>query len=85
MTVIVPARNEAQVLPSTLPALLRQDYPGCLRIVVVDDSSTDGTADVARGLGAPPLRRRRRRLERPNLRPLAGMHSPYPAEAACQG
>lgn len=52
MTVIVPARNEAQVLPSTLPALLRQDYPGCLRIVVVDDSSTDGTSDVAHGLGA---------------------------------
>lgn len=52
VTVIVPARNEARVLPSTLPALLRQDYPGCLRIVVVDDSSTDGTADVARGLGS---------------------------------
>ncbi|MDE2902203.1 MAG: glycosyltransferase [Chloroflexota bacterium] len=52
VTVIVPARNEARLLPSTLPALLRQDYPGCLRIVVVDDSSTDGTADVARGLGA---------------------------------
>lgn len=52
MTVIVPARNEARVLPSTLPALLRQDYPGCVRIVVVDDSSTDGTADVALGLGA---------------------------------
>ena len=52
MTVIVPARNESQVLPSTLPALLSQDYPGCLPIVVVDDSSTDGTADVAHGLGA---------------------------------
>ncbi len=52
VTVIVPARNEAQVLPSTLPTLLRQDYPGCVRIVVVDDSSTDGTPDVALGLGA---------------------------------
>jgi len=52
VTVIVPARNEAEVLPSTLPALLRQDYPGCLQVVVVDDSSTDGTADVARSLGA---------------------------------
>jgi len=52
VTVIVPARNEAQMLPSTLPALLSQDYPGCLRIVVVDDSSTDGTSDVARDLGA---------------------------------
>ncbi|MCY3958084.1 MAG: glycosyltransferase [Chloroflexi bacterium] len=52
VTVIVPARNEAQVLPSTLPALLAQDYPGCLRIVVVDDSSTDHTSEVARSLGA---------------------------------
>lgn len=52
MTVIVPARNEARVLPSTLPALLSQDYPGCLRIVVVDDASTDGTSEIALGLGA---------------------------------
>ena len=50
MTVIVPARNEARLLPSTLPALLSQDYPGCLRIAVVDDSSTDGTSDVVLGL-----------------------------------
>ncbi len=52
VAVIVPARNEAQVLPSTLPALFSQDYPGCLRIVVVDDSSSDATSEVALGLGA---------------------------------
>ena len=52
VTAVVPARNEAAVLPSTLPTLLDQDYPGCLQVVVVDDSSTDGTADVAAGLGA---------------------------------
>ncbi len=51
VTAVVPARNEAAVLPSTLPTLLDQDYPGRLEIVVVDDSSTDGTADVAAGLG----------------------------------
>lgn len=44
---LVPARNEAEVLPSTLPALLAQDYPGELRVVLVDDRSTDGTAAVA--------------------------------------
>lgn len=49
--VIVPARNEASYLPRTLPALLEQDYAGPLRIVVVDDRSTDGTGDVARALG----------------------------------
>ncbi len=52
MTVVVPARNEATVLPSTLPTLLNQDYPGILLVVVVDDSSTDGTADVGARLGA---------------------------------
>ena len=52
VTVVVPARNEATVLPSTLPTLLRQDYPGRLKVVVVDDSSTHGTADVAVGIGA---------------------------------
>jgi hopene-associated glycosyltransferase HpnB len=47
VSVVVPARNEADVLPATLPALLRQDYPGPLHIVLVDDRSTDGTAEVA--------------------------------------
>jgi hopene-associated glycosyltransferase HpnB len=56
---IVPARDEAAVLPSTLPTLLGQDYPGELRIVLVDDASTDGTAQVAEKLAAEqqqPLR-----------------------------
>ena len=58
MTVVVPARNEATVLPSTLPTLLNQDYPGCLEVVVVDDSSTDETAVVAASLGARSANRR---------------------------
>jgi len=44
---IIPARNEADLLPVTLRSLLTQDYPN-LRIILVDDQSTDGTADVAR-------------------------------------
>ena len=44
---IIPARNEADLLPVTLRSLLMQDYPN-LRIILVDDQSTDGTADVAR-------------------------------------
>lgn len=51
---IVPARNEADVLPQTLPTLLSQDYQGKLRVVLVDDESTDGTAGVAAGLGREP-------------------------------
>ncbi len=51
---VVPARDEAAVLPETLPTLLAQDYPGSLRVVLVDDESTDGTAGVAASLGRVP-------------------------------
>jgi hopene-associated glycosyltransferase HpnB len=44
---VVPARNEAEMLPVTLPALLSQDYPGAFRVTLVDDGSTDGTGAVA--------------------------------------
>ncbi len=44
---IVPARNEAEVLPISLRSLLTQDYPGKLSVVLVDDQSTDETATVA--------------------------------------
>ena len=44
---VVPARNEAAMLPVTLPTLLGQDYPGALTVLVVDDGSTDGTGDAA--------------------------------------
>ena len=48
---VVPARNEADMLPVTLPALLAQDYPGEFRVLLVDDSSDDGTAEIATELG----------------------------------
>jgi hopene-associated glycosyltransferase HpnB len=48
---VVPARNEAEMLPLTLPALLGQDYPGSLSVILVDDGSSDGTAAIAAGLG----------------------------------
>ena len=54
VAVVVPARNEAPVLSSSLPTLLVQDYPGPLQVVLVDDHSTDETAEVARRLGAEP-------------------------------
>jgi hopene-associated glycosyltransferase HpnB len=45
---VVPARNEAEVIGQSVGSLLRQDYPGDFRIVVVDDHSDDGTAALAR-------------------------------------
>ncbi|MGW7266166.1 glycosyltransferase [Streptomyces sp. NPDC054842] len=48
--VVVPARDEAEVLPDSLPSLLAQDYPGRAEIFLVDDGSTDGTGELAREL-----------------------------------
>ncbi|GAA4791273.1 glycosyltransferase [Streptomyces ziwulingensis] len=48
--VVVPARDEAAVLPDSLPALLAQDYPGRAEVFLVDDGSTDGTGELAREL-----------------------------------
>lgn len=45
---VVAARDEADTLPATLADLVGQSYPGRLRIVVVDDRSTDRTPDVVR-------------------------------------
>ena len=47
VAVVVPARNEADVLPRTLPTLLGQEYPGPFHVFLVDDGSEDGTAAVA--------------------------------------
>lgn len=47
---VIPARDEASVLPETLPSLFEQDYPGVLSVVLVDDRSEDGTAMLAEDL-----------------------------------
>jgi len=47
---VIPARDEAAILPQTLPSLLAQEYPGSLSVVLVDDGSSDGTAAVAQSL-----------------------------------
>lgn len=47
VTVIIPARNEDQVIARLLNDLINQDYPKhLLDIIVVDDASTDNTANV---------------------------------------
>ena len=50
VTAVVPARDEAELIPATLRSLLDQDYPGEFRIVLADDESSDGTGDVARAV-----------------------------------
>lgn len=53
LTVILPAKNEAEGLRKTLPAL-RSAYPDA-EVIVVDDGSNDGTALVAVGSGFKAL------------------------------
>ncbi|MER7759022.1 glycosyltransferase [Streptomyces sp. NPDC097619] len=52
VAVVVPARDEAEVLPRSLPTLLAQDYPGRAEVILVDDGSTDGTGELAVRLAA---------------------------------
>ncbi|MDT3400426.1 glycosyltransferase [Streptomyces sp. B1866] len=52
VAVVVPARDEAAVLPVSLPSLLAQEYPGRAEVFLVDDGSSDGTGELARELAA---------------------------------
>lgn len=45
---VIPARDEAEVIGTTVESLLSQNYPGSLSVVIVDDHSSDGTAEAAR-------------------------------------
>jgi dolichol-phosphate mannosyltransferase len=49
--VVIPTYNEAENIRALLEALLQLDIPD-LAILIVDDHSPDGTADVAEALGA---------------------------------
>jgi len=51
VAIVVPARNEADNIAQSVTSLLGQDYPA-LSLIVVDDDSSDGTADVARRAAA---------------------------------
>jgi len=50
VSLVVPARDEASILPRTIPCLLNQDYAGPAEVILVDDASTDGTAEVAEAM-----------------------------------
>ena len=46
VAIIVPARDEVDVIRQCIEDLLAQDYPGDFHVVLVDDNSTDGTTSV---------------------------------------
>src|SRR5450756_2271947 len=47
VAILIPARNEAEILLSSLPRLLEQDYEN-YQVILVDDAYTDGTAELTR-------------------------------------
>jgi glycosyltransferase involved in cell wall biosynthesis len=53
LTIVVPARNEAKLIPRLLASLLAQDYSRIsnTRVLVADANSTDGTPEVVRQFG----------------------------------
>ncbi|MGW0930132.1 glycosyltransferase [Streptomyces sp. NPDC002644] len=54
VTVLVPAYNEAKCIENTVRSLMRGEHP--IEVVVVDDGSSDGTADLVEAMGLPDVR-----------------------------
>ncbi|MCX5401269.1 bifunctional polysaccharide deacetylase/glycosyltransferase family 2 protein [Streptomyces sp. NBC_00102] len=54
VSVVVPAYNEKECIAGTLTSLAASTHP--IEIIVVDDGSTDGTAEIAESLGLPQVR-----------------------------
>jgi glycosyltransferase involved in cell wall biosynthesis len=55
-SVVVPAFNEEDFLAETLRSLRHQDYAGAYEIIVVDNNSSDATAEIARSFGVHLVR-----------------------------
>jgi cellulose synthase/poly-beta-1,6-N-acetylglucosamine synthase-like glycosyltransferase/peptidoglycan/xylan/chitin deacetylase (PgdA/CDA1 family) len=51
VSVVVPAYNEREGIEAAVRSLATGDYPGDIEVVVIDDGSTDGTADLVEALG----------------------------------
>ena len=76
VSVVVPAFHAAAHVGEQLRALAAQDYEGEIEVVLADNGSTDGTADVARRIGAELL---------PNLRVIDASERPGPSVARNAG
>lgn len=64
LSIVVPAHNAADTIGACVAALLAQDYRGAYEVIVVDDGSTDATANIACAAGAQVI-------TTPNRRPAA--------------
>jgi glycosyltransferase involved in cell wall biosynthesis len=62
ISVVIPAYNEELMLSRALTSVNSQEYPGEFEVLVVDNASTDKTAELARSLGARVLYEAKRGL-----------------------
>lgn len=51
VTVLVPAYNERECIANTVRSLMESDHP--IEVIVIDDGSTDGTADIVEAMWLP--------------------------------
>ena len=54
---VIPARNEAESIGQAIASHMASDYPGAYSVILVDDGSDDGTADIARAAARDGKRR----------------------------
>uniref|UniRef100_A0AAU3H0F2 Glycosyltransferase n=1 Tax=Streptomyces sp. NBC_01401 TaxID=2903854 RepID=A0AAU3H0F2_9ACTN len=54
VSVLVPAYNERECIEATVRSLVASDYP--IEVIVIDDGSTDGTADLVEAMWIPNVR-----------------------------
>lgn len=48
ISVLLPAHNEEDVIKETISSILDSDYPGEIEVIVINDGSTDNTAEIVK-------------------------------------
>ena len=84
ISVLVPARNEADTLEAAMQSLLRVDYPN-LEIIIVDDRSSDGTSAIIERLAVADSRIRSMRIDRLADGWLGKVHALHLGLEVCSG
>jgi biofilm PGA synthesis N-glycosyltransferase PgaC len=51
LSVLMYVRDQAQSIAETIESIRRQEYPGPFEVILIDDASTDRTAQIVRGMG----------------------------------
>jgi biofilm PGA synthesis N-glycosyltransferase PgaC len=51
LSVLMYVRDQAQSIAETIESIRRQEYPGPFEVILIDDASTDRTAQIVRDMG----------------------------------